>query len=119
MESTSVQPEASSSHAVRDEDDQFWISDDIPGIQSFLLPIACYLSGFIVWLIPDSLAVDAKNCLDNVTSKGTFLDHFVKPPANLVVLEGDCLDSTDDGGELESYLVALFLMHYLEDAKIL
>uniref|UniRef100_A0A803LLW2 Condensin-2 complex subunit H2 n=1 Tax=Chenopodium quinoa TaxID=63459 RepID=A0A803LLW2_CHEQI len=77
--STSDQPEASSSHAVHDEEDQFWVSDDIP--------------------------VDAKNCLDNVTSKGTSLDHYVKPPANLVVLEGDCLDSTDDG-ELESYLLA-------------
>ncbi|XP_021770813.1 condensin-2 complex subunit H2-like [Chenopodium quinoa] len=77
--STSDQPEASSSHAVHDEEDQFWVSDDIP--------------------------VDAKNCLDNVTSKNTSLDHFVKPPANLVVLEGDCLDSTDDG-ELESYLLA-------------
>ncbi|KMS98964.1 hypothetical protein BVRB_3g067040 [Beta vulgaris subsp. vulgaris] len=80
VETTSVQPEASSSRAVHDEDDQFWVSDDI--------------------------SVDAKNCLDGVTSKDTFLDHFIKPPANLVVLEGDCLDSTDDGGELESYLLA-------------
>lgn len=56
------------------------------------------------------MAVDGKNCLDNVTGKDTSLDHFVKPPANLVVHEGDCLDSTDDGGELESYLVALFFM---------
>lgn len=32
VESTSAQPEASSSHAVHDEDDQFWVSDDVPGI---------------------------------------------------------------------------------------
>lgn len=79
LESSSVQPEASSSRAVHEEDDQFWVSDDIP--------------------------VDGKNCMDNVSSRDTFLDHFVKAPANLVVLEGDCLD-TDDGGELESYLLA-------------
>ncbi|KAL9225933.1 hypothetical protein vseg_001806 [Gypsophila vaccaria] len=80
VDSTSSQKEASSSHAVQDEDDQFWVSDDIP--------------------------VEEKNCLDSVTSKDTCLDKFVKPPANLVVLEGDCLDSTGDSGELESYLLA-------------
>ncbi|KAK9671720.1 hypothetical protein RND81_12G050000 [Saponaria officinalis] len=80
VDSTSAQKEVSSSHAVQDEDDQFWVSDDIP--------------------------VEGKNCLDNVTSKDIYLDNFVKPPANLVVLEGDCLDSTGDGGELESYLLA-------------
>ncbi|KAL2922984.1 Condensin-2 complex subunit H2 [Bienertia sinuspersici] len=79
VENTSEQPEASSSGAAQDEDDQFWIPDDVP--------------------------VDGKNSLDNVTSKDNSLDHFVKPPANLVVHEGDCLDSTDDG-ELESYLLA-------------
>ncbi|KAH9618722.1 hypothetical protein KSS87_005474 [Heliosperma pusillum] len=79
-DSTSHLQEPSSSRAVHDEDDQFWVSDDIP--------------------------VEEKNCLDNVISKDTFLDHFVKPPANLVVLEGDCLDSSGDGGELESYLLA-------------
>lgn len=50
-------------------------------------------------------AVEAKTCLDNPTGKDAHLNHFVKPPANLVVLEGDCLDTTADGGELESYLV--------------
>ncbi|XP_057539590.1 condensin-2 complex subunit H2 isoform X1 [Amaranthus tricolor] len=80
VESTSAQPEASSSHAVHDEDDQFWVSDDVP--------------------------VDGKNCLDNAASKDTSFDHVVKAPANLVVIEGDCLDSTDGGGELESYLLA-------------
>lgn len=64
------------------------------------------------------MAVDAKNCLDGVTSKDTFLDHFIKPPANLVVLEGDCLDSTDDGGELESYLVHYLLCTILENQEI-
>ncbi|GAB4843638.1 hypothetical protein Ancab_013603 [Ancistrocladus abbreviatus] len=79
-EGTEFQPEASSSCTVHhDDSDQFWCLDDIP--------------------------VDAKNSLDDFTSKDA-LNHYVKAPANLVVLEGDCLDSTGDGGELESYLLA-------------
>lgn len=79
-ENTSVQREESGSSILPDEEsDQFWGLDDIP--------------------------VEAKNCLDNSTSKDAPLN-FVKPPANLVVLEGDCLDSTGDTGELESYLLA-------------
>lgn len=50
--------------------------------------------------------MDAKNSLDSISNKDTALNHFVKPPANLVVLEGDCLD-IGDGNELESYLVPL------------
>lgn len=51
------------------------------------------------------LAVEAKNCLDSPSGRDAPLNPFVKPPANLVVLEGDCLDITGDCGELESYLV--------------
>ncbi|KAL6966314.1 hypothetical protein U1Q18_032095 [Sarracenia purpurea var. burkii] len=77
----SVQPEKEGSHAVLDEaNDQFWGLDDVP--------------------------VEAKNSLDIATCKDAQLNHFVKPPANLVVLEGDCLDGTGDGSELESYLLA-------------
>eukprot|EP00258_Populus_trichocarpa_P031925 XP_024447944.1 condensin-2 complex subunit H2 [Populus trichocarpa] len=80
-EGTSVQTEQSGSRAVSDEEnDQFWVSDDVP--------------------------VEARNCLDASTSKDASFYHFVKPPANLVVLEGDCLDTSGDGGELESYLLA-------------
>uniref|UniRef100_A0A2C9WBN2 Condensin-2 complex subunit H2 n=1 Tax=Manihot esculenta TaxID=3983 RepID=A0A2C9WBN2_MANES len=80
-EGTSVQPEQSCSHAVSDEEnDQFWCLDDI--------------------------SVEARNSLDDSTSKDASFYHFVKPPANLVVLEGDCLDTSGDGGELESYLLA-------------
>ena len=50
------------------------------------------------------VAVEEKNSLDATTGKVN-LDHFIKPPANLVVLEGDCLDAGGDGGELESFLV--------------
>ncbi|CAK9145601.1 unnamed protein product [Ilex paraguariensis] len=79
-ESTPDQAEESGWHAVADEEnDPFWGLDDIP--------------------------VEAKNSLDSVTSRDDPLNHFVKPPANLVVLEGDCLDATGDGGELESYLL--------------
>lgn len=49
--------------------------------------------------------MDAKNTLDSATTRDAPLDYFVKPPADLVVLEGDCLDATGDGGELDSYLV--------------
>ncbi|KAK1408630.1 hypothetical protein QVD17_40565 [Tagetes erecta] len=63
-----------------ESDDRFWCSDDIP--------------------------VDLKNSLDKSNGSNTPLNTFVKPPANLVVLEGDCLDVTGDLGELESYLLA-------------
>lgn len=49
--------------------------------------------------------MEAKISLDSSTNKDTLVNHFVKPPANLVVLEGDCLDTSGDGSELESYLV--------------
>jgi len=51
------------------------------------------------------VAVEEKNSLDGTTGKEVNLEHFIKPPANLVVLEGDCLDAGGDGGELESFLV--------------
>ncbi|XP_012083980.2 condensin-2 complex subunit H2 isoform X2 [Jatropha curcas] len=80
-EGTSVQADQIGSHSVPDEDnDHFWGLDDVP--------------------------VESRNCLDASTSKDASTYHFVKPPANLVVLEGDCLDTTGDGGELESYLLA-------------
>lgn len=80
-ESTLVQPEESDLGVVPDEDeDPFWISDDVP--------------------------VDPKNSLDSSLEKETPPNYFVKPPANLVVLEGDCLDASDAAGELELYLLA-------------
>ncbi|XP_019426450.1 PREDICTED: condensin-2 complex subunit H2-like isoform X2 [Lupinus angustifolius] len=81
IDGASVQPEGNDPCAVTDEEnDQFWGLDNIP--------------------------VDEKNFLDVTTGKEVNLDHFIKPPANLVVLEGDCLDSTGGGGELESYLLS-------------
>lgn len=53
--------------------------------------------------------MEAKNRLDTPIGNDTFLNHSVKPPANLVVLEGDCLDSVGDGTELESSLVLQLL----------
>ncbi|RZB64707.1 Condensin-2 complex subunit H2 isoform B [Glycine soja] len=44
--------------------------------------------------------------LDDIPGKEVNLEHFIKPPANLVVLEGDCLDAGGDGGELESFLLS-------------
>ncbi|KAI7747175.1 hypothetical protein M8C21_006618 [Ambrosia artemisiifolia] len=63
-----------------ESDDSFWRLDDIP--------------------------VDPKNSLDSSNDGNTLINTFVKPPANLVVLEGDCLDVSGDSGELESYLLA-------------
>ncbi|WOK93163.1 hypothetical protein Cni_G01856 [Canna indica] len=54
----------------------------------------------------DDVPVEAKNCLDNGLDKNESSKHLPKPPANLVVLEGDCLDSSGDSSELESYLLA-------------
>ncbi|KAE8683352.1 Condensin-2 complex subunit H2 [Hibiscus syriacus] len=71
--------EQSAAHAASDED-KFWDLDDIP--------------------------VEAKISLDSSSNKDTLVNHFVKPPANLVVLECDCLDTSGDGSELESYLLA-------------
>ncbi|KAG9154601.1 hypothetical protein Leryth_017350 [Lithospermum erythrorhizon] len=66
------------STAVNEDNDTFWDLDDIP--------------------------VDQKSLLDDI---GRDTQHnFVRPPANLVVLEGDCLDTMGDSGELESYLLA-------------
>lgn len=65
--------------ANHEEDDPFWVSEEIP--------------------------VEAKNMLDDTVCRDSFTQ-FVKAPANLVVLEGDCLDVTGDAGELESYLLA-------------
>ncbi|KAG2721396.1 hypothetical protein I3760_02G080500 [Carya illinoinensis] len=81
LEHTSTQPEESGFHPVADvENDLFWGLDDVQ--------------------------VEAKNCLDSPAGKDAPFKHFLKPPANLVVLEGDCLDISADGGELESYLLA-------------
>lgn len=49
--------------------------------------------------------MEAKNTLDDVHDKEDSVRRIPKPPANLLVLEGDCLDSSGDSGELESYLV--------------
>ncbi|KAL1536281.1 Condensin-2 complex subunit H2 [Salvia divinorum] len=54
----------------------------------------------------DSIPVDAKNLLDDATCRDVPPSHFVRPPANIVVLEGECLDAGGDAGELESYLLA-------------
>ncbi|KAK9076088.1 hypothetical protein SSX86_004421 [Deinandra increscens subsp. villosa] len=69
-----------SAKAPAESDDSFWRLDDIP--------------------------VDPKNSLDDSNHSNNLLNNFVKPPANLVVLEGDCLDVGGDLGELESYLLA-------------
>ncbi|KAK4755549.1 hypothetical protein SAY87_009306 [Trapa incisa] len=81
VEGVSNQPEESRSHQPQNEDDDpFWVSDDVP--------------------------VDAKNSLDSSVEKDVPSDYFVRPPANLIVMEGDCLDASGDSGELESYLLA-------------
>lgn len=79
--SPSSRPDSTGAHSAKEEeDDPFWGFDDIP--------------------------VDAKNLLDNATCRDVSPTHFVRPPANLVVLEGECLDAGGHAGELESYLLA-------------
>lgn len=51
------------------------------------------------------VAAEAKNLLDSANIKDSSDNLSVKAPANLVVLEGDCLDAIGEAGELESYLV--------------
>ncbi|CAI9118886.1 OLC1v1020513C1 [Oldenlandia corymbosa var. corymbosa] len=63
-----------------EENDKFWGLDDIPA--------------------------EAKNSLDGANAKDAQVNYLMRPPANLVVLEGDCLDAIGDAGELESYLLA-------------
>ncbi|XP_042517785.1 condensin-2 complex subunit H2 isoform X2 [Macadamia integrifolia] len=81
LENTSVQPDGVDSHTVPDEENELFLGLD---------------------------DVQDKNCLDDEpgNENNEVLHHFVKPPSNLVVLEGDCLDVTGDAGELESYLLA-------------
>ncbi|XP_043708146.1 condensin-2 complex subunit H2-like isoform X2 [Telopea speciosissima] len=79
-ENTTVQPDGVDSHTVPDEENELFLGLD---------------------------DVQAKNCLDEgFSNENELLHNFVKPPSNLVVLEGDCLDVTGDVGELESYLLA-------------
>ncbi|KAG6468951.1 condensin-2 complex subunit H2-like [Zingiber officinale] len=54
----------------------------------------------------DDVPVEAKISLVGVLDKNESSKLCAKPPANLLVLEGDCLDSSGDGSELESYLLA-------------
>lgn len=49
--------------------------------------------------------MEANNSLDASTSEDASFYPFA---ANLVVLEGDCLDTSGDGGELESYQLATY-----------
>ncbi|KAI4303186.1 hypothetical protein MLD38_038848 [Melastoma candidum] len=57
--------ESTSSRVTLEDEDSFWISNDVP--------------------------VDPKNWLDPSADETTLMQQFVKPPANLVVLEGCCI----------------------------
>ncbi|KAG0483948.1 hypothetical protein HPP92_012032 [Vanilla planifolia] len=59
-----------------------------------------------VFLGLDDVPVDPKNSRDNGLDKHEISYNFVKAPANLLVLEGDCLDTGGDANEFESYLLA-------------
>ncbi|XP_010930202.1 condensin-2 complex subunit H2 isoform X1 [Elaeis guineensis] len=81
QENASILPDGSESGAVIDEGNEIFLGlDDVP--------------------------VEAKNCLDGGLEKADTSKHFLKPPANLLVLEGDCLDASGDASELESYLLS-------------
>ncbi|XP_015899894.3 condensin-2 complex subunit H2 isoform X2 [Ziziphus jujuba] len=82
LEGASVQAQENGGpqSASADKNDLFWGLDDIP--------------------------VEANIRLDSLSEKDVRLKYLAKPPANLDVREGDCLDSSGDAGELESYLLA-------------
>uniref|UniRef100_A0A0E0EC33 Condensin-2 complex subunit H2 n=1 Tax=Oryza meridionalis TaxID=40149 RepID=A0A0E0EC33_9ORYZ len=52
----------------------------------------------------DDVPVEARTTLDNNIDRDDLLKKIVRPPANLLVFEGDCLDS--EASELELYLLA-------------
>ncbi|MQM19414.1 hypothetical protein Taro_052418 [Colocasia esculenta] len=54
----------------------------------------------------DDVSVETKTCLDDEHNEDDDLKLFVKPPANLLVLEGDCLNTNVEESELESYLLS-------------
>ncbi|EEE67275.1 hypothetical protein OsJ_24458 [Oryza sativa Japonica Group] len=52
----------------------------------------------------DDVPVEARTTLDNNIDRDDLLKKNVRPPANLLVFEGDCMDS--EASELELYLLA-------------
>ncbi|XP_017224328.1 condensin-2 complex subunit H2 isoform X2 [Daucus carota subsp. sativus] len=54
--------------------------------------------------VPNDIPVEPNITLESGAC--CILDDFVKPPADLLLLEGDCLDANGEGGELDSYLLA-------------
>ncbi|CAN6468653.1 unnamed protein product [Victoria cruziana] len=60
----------------------------------------------------DDVQVEANIDLDeDLSSDNPSLSQPVKPPASLLVLEGECLDATSDLGELSSYQIATCSLH--------
>ncbi|CAA6668713.1 unnamed protein product [Spirodela intermedia] len=59
-----------------------------------------------IFLGLDDVPVETKNCLDDEDNEDDFLNHLLKPPANLNVLEGDCLDTISEASKFESYLLS-------------
>ncbi|KAK8918660.1 Condensin-2 complex subunit H2 [Platanthera zijinensis] len=54
----------------------------------------------------DDVPVEAKNYRNDALEKCEISNLFAKAPTNLLVFEGDCLDSSGEANELESYLLA-------------
>ncbi|PKA46722.1 Condensin-2 complex subunit H2 [Apostasia shenzhenica] len=59
-----------------------------------------------IFLGLDDVPVESKIQLDDGVDRHDFLKHCLKAPASLLVLEGDCLNTTGDANELDSYLLA-------------
>ncbi|KAG1368294.1 condensin-2 complex subunit H2 [Cocos nucifera] len=81
QEKASIQPDGSESGAVLNEENE-------------------------IFLGLDDVLVEANICLDGGFDKGDTSKYFLRPPANLLVLERDCLDTCCEASELESYLLA-------------
>ncbi|KAI4317557.1 hypothetical protein L6164_025421 [Bauhinia variegata] len=62
----------------------------------------------LVFNMSYTIDVEGNSTLDSTTEKDVNLNHFVKPPANLVVLEGDIYG---DASELGSYQLSTTYMY--------
>ncbi|XP_031485237.1 condensin-2 complex subunit H2 [Nymphaea colorata] len=87
QEKSSIQPDGTDVDAVVDDDNEEFLSlDDVP--------------------VEANIDLD-----DDLGSDNPSFNRPVKPPASLLVLEGECLDATSDMGELSSYQIATSSLH--------
>lgn len=109
QENSSAQANESDPSTVpNEEDDVFSGLDDVPGQCIFYHPDSLNEINAKKPKISCRLPVEARTTLDNNIDRDDLLKKIVRPPANLLVFEGDCMDS--EASELELYLVTFYLL---------